>query len=409
MSSFTWLAVDRRQHRQMMELVDQFRDASTVDDLGFGPIRDAWADRLFPGTSTLHTRIRYALFIPWLLRRAERKHTVDGILADFREGEFQLMGALRAGLGEDLTGVIGRDAGRALKRLPSVVYWGMLVEWGIVRGGHSAREHAERVLLEREAARHAPAGDDQGPSSRSFGHLDPRLPDAPPDLIRHADFTLNHEQADYLRTMISTHSPHSLLAHLLQHPPGTWASTGTLPDTLEELLNDHLPDRLHRTLSAAVRFSRLAHVANLVYNVMLADEAERTDDNGTPLAARHREWLGSAWEGYRAGESFRLDDLDLIHTPGRAPRPIRASDREFLDRWGELVGTSSSSDALADDSTARRLIEEREHRKKKQLARLRNRSRLDQWNGGSGLGRMEFRWADTRTHLQDLYSALEAD
>ena len=35
MSSFSWLAVDRRQHRQMMELVDRFRDESTVDDLGF--------------------------------------------------------------------------------------------------------------------------------------------------------------------------------------------------------------------------------------------------------------------------------------------------------------------------------------------------------------------------------------
>lgn len=31
MSSFTWLAVDRQQHRQMMELVGQFRDASTAD------------------------------------------------------------------------------------------------------------------------------------------------------------------------------------------------------------------------------------------------------------------------------------------------------------------------------------------------------------------------------------------
>lgn len=63
MSSFTWLAVDRRQHRRMMELVDQFRDASTVDDLGFGPIRDAWADRLFPGTSTLHTRWAVSSFV----------------------------------------------------------------------------------------------------------------------------------------------------------------------------------------------------------------------------------------------------------------------------------------------------------------------------------------------------------
>lgn len=409
MSSFTWLAVDRRQHRRMMELVDQFRDASTVDDLGFGPIRDAWADRLFPGTSTLHTRVRYALFIAWLLRRAERKETVEGILADFREGEFQLMGALRAGLGEDLTGLIGRDAGRSLKRLPSVVYWGMLVEWGIVQRGHSAREHAERVLLDREAARRAPVGDDEGHSSLSLGHLDPRLPPAPPGLLRETDFVLTHVEADYLRTMIGAHSPHSLLAHLIENPPRGWAAEGALPNSLDELMTEELPEQLHRTLAAAVRFSRLAHVANLIYNVLLAEASNRTDDDGAPLAARHRESLGSAWEVYRSGDSFRLDDLELIHTPGRAPRPIRASDLEFLSRWAETVAVADSPAALADDRTARRLIEERELRKKGRLARLRNHSRLDQWNGGSGLGRMEFRWAATRTHLQDLYTALEAD
>lgn len=73
------------------------------------------------------------------------------------------------------------------------------------------------------------------------------------------------------------------------------------------------------------------------------------------------------------------------------------------------MAVADSPAALADDRTARRLIEERELRKKGRLARLRNHSRLDQWNGGSGLDRMEFRWADTRTHLQDLYTALEAD
>lgn len=408
MSSFTWLAIDRRQQRQMMELVDQFRDAMTVDDLGFGPVRDAWADRLFPGTSTLNTRIRYALFVPWLLRRAERKGTPEEILAEFREGEFLLMDALRAGLGDDLTGLIGRDAGRRLRRLPSVVYWGMLVEWGLMSGGHSAWEHAQKVILDRDAARHAPPADEGDMRPSSWGYLDPRLPDAAEGFLRRTDFTLSPEEADYLVTMITSHSPHSLLAHLVEHPPRTWSHEQTLPASLEELLAEDLPRGLHTTLSAAVRFSRLAHVAALLYNVMLADASERVLDDGTPLSERHRASLTQAWDVYLAGDPFRPDDLEQVHTPGRARRRLSSSDVDFLDRWDTSVRASASGLALAADRTARGLIEDREVRKKKQLARLRNRSRLDQWSGDAGTDRLQFRWPDTRPHLRDIYTAREA-
>ena len=42
-----------------LEIVDLFREKGTLDELGIGAIRDAFADRFFPGTSTLHTRARY--------------------------------------------------------------------------------------------------------------------------------------------------------------------------------------------------------------------------------------------------------------------------------------------------------------------------------------------------------------
>ena len=38
----------------------------TRDEIGFLLIHQGFADRFFPGTSVLHTRVRYALFVPWL-------------------------------------------------------------------------------------------------------------------------------------------------------------------------------------------------------------------------------------------------------------------------------------------------------------------------------------------------------
>jgi len=45
-------------------------EQDTRDEIGFLLIHQGIADRFFPGTSVLHTRIRYAFFIPWLYRRA---------------------------------------------------------------------------------------------------------------------------------------------------------------------------------------------------------------------------------------------------------------------------------------------------------------------------------------------------
>ncbi|QQE49015.1 hypothetical protein I6H91_01335 [Micrococcus luteus] len=410
MSSFSWLTVDRQQHRQMMELVDRFRDESTIDDLGFGRIRDAWADRLFPGTSTLHTRLRYALFVPWLLRRAERKHSVEEILADFREGEFQLMDALRRGMGDDEPGIIGRDAGHALRRVPSVVYWGMLGAWGIVAAKHSSRDHAQRILVEREAARHMPVEEhDDGPRRRLPGHLDLGLPEAPQDLLQETTFDLTADEADYLRTMVSAHAPYSLLGHLALNRPKDWTAKNPLPEDLEGVLALDLPGDLEGAVRAAVRFSHLAHLANLLYNVLLAEVSGRTTGDGAPLADVHRAGLEQAWEAYRAGDPFTLRDLEHLASPDAPARPMRPTDLEFLQRWAGHVAASDSPAALAEDLPARRLITEREHRKKRGLARLQNRARLDQWNGGSGLGRLQFRWPVARAHLEDIYRGMEAD
>jgi hypothetical protein len=74
-SSFSWLDYSAREKRTMLEVVDLFRDKGTVDELGLGTIWDAFADRLFPGTSTLQSRTRYWLLVPWLFLRLEAEKT----------------------------------------------------------------------------------------------------------------------------------------------------------------------------------------------------------------------------------------------------------------------------------------------------------------------------------------------
>jgi hypothetical protein len=116
----------------MLDVIDLFREHETRDELGIGSVRDAFADLLFPGTSTIMTRARYFLIVPWLYQRLEARRVSSAeVAAKARAAELDLIEVI--GRSSDHDGQIGKRAKRRLKRLPSSVYWQGLGVWGIER------------------------------------------------------------------------------------------------------------------------------------------------------------------------------------------------------------------------------------------------------------------------------------
>src|SRR5881227_549610 len=69
--SLGWTMLSREEMLQVeRSLANSEQD--TRDEIGFLLIHQGFADRFFPGTSVLHTRVRYALFVPWVYQRAAR-------------------------------------------------------------------------------------------------------------------------------------------------------------------------------------------------------------------------------------------------------------------------------------------------------------------------------------------------
>ncbi len=98
MSSLAWIDFDEAERQRAQRILALFQERETRDELGLGGIRYSIADHLLPGTSTIQTRPRYMLFVPWLLRRLEGRATTTAQLAD--EGprlETALMVSLLAG------------------------------------------------------------------------------------------------------------------------------------------------------------------------------------------------------------------------------------------------------------------------------------------------------------------------
>ena len=118
-SHFGWIDFAEDDRRRMLDVVRLFQEQETLDELGVGTIRDAFSDHFFPGTSTIQTRARYMLFIPWIYRELEKKRLSGAKMERrARTDEIKLIKALLKS--EDTNGIIGKEAQERLKRLASV-------------------------------------------------------------------------------------------------------------------------------------------------------------------------------------------------------------------------------------------------------------------------------------------------
>ena len=75
MSSLSWIDFDENERQRVRGIIALFEEKEARDELGLGPIRDSIADHLFPGTSTIQTRLRYMFFVPWIYMMVEKIDT----------------------------------------------------------------------------------------------------------------------------------------------------------------------------------------------------------------------------------------------------------------------------------------------------------------------------------------------
>ena len=214
-STLTWIDHDSVARERTLRILALFQERESRDELGIGAIRDSFADRLFPGTSTIQTRLRYMLFVAWIYKSLEDKQVPPSMFAEKADRmERSLVTPLLAT--EDRTGVFGKTAGSALKRLPSSVYWSGLGSWGIRLIEFSRDEyhrgigfiHKHRAEYEAQLQILRNRSDDLDitpPTSVLTWH--PRLPDKPDDFPERANFALTNEEASLSAGLHPSESP----------------------------------------------------------------------------------------------------------------------------------------------------------------------------------------------------------
>jgi hypothetical protein len=402
-SAFAWLDYSARERRTMLEVVDLFRERGTVDELGLGTIRDAFADRLFPGTSTLQSRTRYWLFIPWLYQRLEadkvRSADADG---QARRRQAELVTALVNG-GES-EGVIGIEAKDKVLRPPSFVYWAGLSRYGLFLHPWSiARYHASLDGFYRSAGNRRTEGDEPELIDAGSRNWHAGLPMAPASLTERTTFQLTRPEAEYLRERLITRSEGSMLAWALQHP----ATLDDVHAPWQHPRVDETPPPLRQVVDVGERFSLLMYGAVLVYNTALAELAASRGQPRSMLVDEYRVAYRT-WAEERIAP--RLDELrawdrsELWAVVAELIRGPVTRTRDFAERW--MTTLLADPTRALDLPDVRSLIASREQVMKGRLARLQNPAALERWNGRSGVYELTYRWSQGRTVLRDIASGL---
>jgi hypothetical protein len=161
----------------MADVIALFAEKDTRDELGLGGVRDTFADLLFPATSTIQTRARYFLFIPWVYQELERRRTLPADIERLaRRDEIRLIHGLENGGETD--GIIGTLAQDKLARSPSNIYWAGLGRLGIRRfAGSQEQFHREFAAFYPASGRRLFAEDEQVAASASWSSsLPPAVP-----------------------------------------------------------------------------------------------------------------------------------------------------------------------------------------------------------------------------------------
>jgi len=397
---FGWLDYDEHEAQRMREVFGAFDDKETIDSLGLGVIRDSISDQLFPGVSTIQTRARYFLFVPWICQILEAERVAPTAFARrLRELEVALIESLRAVEG-DSQGVIGYRARQRLTRLPSTVYWNGLRVFGIRLLDLSTANYRGFVARGGTAGLRVDRDDDGEPLSALRGMWDPGLPPPPTGFpFEPISLTLTTDESEYLAGKLAVSRPETMIAELARNldvdrsVPLPWEVALPKP-----------PERLSEVLVHGRRFSELMEGAQTLYNLLLARRSEREFDRDTAELQEYStgaldEWASKITEehtefsSWLSGEEFWY----AIERVARVPTPTK----RFVLAWADLA--LSDPDSVPLSAAAESLITEREFRLKGKLARLSEPRALESWNGDPfSPGQMTFRWRNAQRILDDL-------
>lgn len=407
MSNLGWVDFSSTDREQVSKILAMLREPGTLDELGVGQIRDAYADLLFPGFSTIQTRAKYLITVPRILRDyhhiskyEKKKIRLESYLRDQENEVAKLL--VKAHENEEVTGIIGstRVGEGGVARRPSSVYWNAYRQFGIIKDNTSlsefCREYEKENTQKHYVTEHEEGIDDEGYSKDKV-----KIPSYDPFWMDQLSMELTNEEADFLYQFImqSNRIADSIPSQLLKH--------NLLDTALEEeysslealttlLSNEEKVSFICRdTLKLANEFSLAIEGPHIRYNIILARK-NGTENNIVKYEKEFAEWKAEVL-GRKLFDS-QAEDTWLNGAKREHTRPFKMKTISFIKQWCELMRQGASDKELDE------LVEKQAIDNKKERSLLRKKMTSESW---VGIRRLDYRWYYVRNILKDIQQGLK--
>ena len=290
-----WIDFSKDERNKVLNVIHLLDEPGAVDELGIGAVRDAFADLFFPGTSTVQTRAKYFLIVPYVLMEAgsgKYGSDLNTILRNIDNEERSCRDILIKTTND---GVIGSLVPRSwVLRTPSNIYWNGIKRMGIFKEDLSVKEYIHQSIIQRSLKK-----------AKEYGNREKDAEENEKDDIDAGDITsiqfwslgdtyhsnwrekltieLLPEEAAFLKSQIITNQRSSLFAFILKNNISLdkYGSFGALSEDIKDAVD---PD-LRYMMGLANDFNNLVSIITTRYNLIVFDgQNERARKNWAILS-----------------------------------------------------------------------------------------------------------------------------
>lgn len=290
-----WIDFSKDERNKVLNVIHLLDEPGAVDELGIGAIRDSFADYFFPGTSTVQTRAKYFLIVPYVLMEAgngKYGSDLNDILHWIDKEERKCRDIL---IKTSTDGVIGSLVPKAwVLRTPSDIYWNGIKRIGIFKEDLSIKEYVHQSIIQRSLKQ-----------AKAYGNRNKKAEENERDDMDAGDITsiqfwnlgdtyksdwrdnltieLLPEEAAFLKSQIITTQRNSLFAYILEKniDLDKYGSFGALSEDIRDSVDGDLRD----VMRLANDFNNLVSIITTRYNLIVFDgKNNRARDNWNLLS-----------------------------------------------------------------------------------------------------------------------------
>ena len=391
-----WIDFSKNERNKVLSVLDLLSEAGTLDELGIAPVRDGFSDVFFPGTSTIQTRAKYFLIVPYTLKAIElRKETNPRQALQILDQIERHCAECLLTNGTDIEGVIGRRSlsqGKWVKRTPADIYWAGLRTYGISRfGGLSLTEYiravckinGQKAALTSLGNRNDQAEEnekDDKDAGEAFHKQFWQIPTYKPGWIRTLQINLMADEGAFLKHQIISSCPNSMLAYILKNNMDIIMQCKSFQDLRSVM---HLfPEQIQKDYDLAVSFSSFLYILRVLYNVIVSEEKN--------------EEANDEWDQLRQKmPHIAAIDLDVIFERLLLHRNV--SLRTFLRKAQNLMNAEDAEGLKTE-------IKRRERELKQNRAKTLHPGEFSTsaWFGGREL---DYRFSNAKTIISDIFES----